>query len=126
MELSPAGGAAQIATVSKAIFDDRSRTPYILPNSVRRCAMATHIATLTSKGQITLPSRMRKELGLKAGDKIAFVEDGSGGYRVGADRPSIADLRGIAKLNRRVTGEEIDQWIREARAARARLPNDRG
>jgi AbrB family looped-hinge helix DNA binding protein len=87
--------------------------------------MAAHIATVTSKGQITLPSRIRKELGLKAGDKVAFVEDGHGDYHIRTGRPSFADLRGIAKTKRPVTSEEIDQWIRDARAARPRPPNGR-
>ena len=34
------------------------------------------LATITSKGQVTLPAEVRKILGLKSGDKIAFtVED---------------------------------------------------
>lgn len=77
-----------------------------------------HSATLTSKGQITLPSGMRKALGLKAGDRIAFVEDGAGGYRIEPRRHSLADLRGIVKLTEPVTGADIDRWIAEARAAR--------
>ena len=31
-------------------------------------------ATMTSKGQITIPIEVRKALGLDAGDKIDFVE----------------------------------------------------
>ena len=31
-------------------------------------------ATLTSKGQITLPSAVRRELGLKPGDQVAFAD----------------------------------------------------
>lgn len=30
-------------------------------------------ATLTSKGQVTIPKRVRKSLGLQSGDRIAFV-----------------------------------------------------
>ncbi len=36
------------------------------------------IATMTTKGQITLPKEIRKALNLKAGDKIAFVTDECG------------------------------------------------
>lgn len=32
-------------------------------------------ATLTSKGQVTIPFRIRKKLGLKAGDVLDFDED---------------------------------------------------
>lgn len=33
-------------------------------------------ATLTSKGQITVPSHIRRALGLEAGDQLAFRPDG--------------------------------------------------
>lgn len=39
--------------------------------------MAT--ATLTSKGQITLPAEVRRELDLDAGDKVDFVPIEGGG-----------------------------------------------
>lgn len=74
-------------------------------------------ATLTSKGQITLPSRMRKALGLKAGDTIDFVEDEEGGYRIKPRRHCFADLRGIVKIDG--AASKIDQWIEEARGEMA-------
>jgi antitoxin PrlF len=39
-------------------------------------------ATVTSKGQITLPSELREEFGLKPGDKIEFYKDAAGGLHV--------------------------------------------
>ena len=33
------------------------------------------LARVTSKGQITIPREIRKKLGLKAGDKVLFVEE---------------------------------------------------
>jgi AbrB family looped-hinge helix DNA binding protein len=39
-------------------------------------------ATLTSKGQITIPSEVRTALGVKAGDKIVFERDADGKYRI--------------------------------------------
>ena len=33
------------------------------------------LAKVTSKGQITIPSRIRTELKLKPGDKVLFVEE---------------------------------------------------
>lgn len=34
------------------------------------------LAKLTSKGQITIPIEIRRKLGVKAGDKVLFIEDG--------------------------------------------------
>ena len=36
------------------------------------------MATLTSKGQITIPKSIRKSLHLNTGDKVAFVMHGDG------------------------------------------------
>jgi AbrB family looped-hinge helix DNA binding protein len=73
-------------------------------------------ATVTSKGQVTIPAALRERLGLKAGDRIRFVEGPDG--RVTIERRqtlSFADLRGIVKLDRPVKADEIDRWCREAR-----------
>jgi antitoxin PrlF len=51
-------------------------------------------ATLTSKGQITLPQAVRQALGVEAGDKLDFVADKGGGFRVVALRQDARRLRG--------------------------------
>jgi antitoxin PrlF len=51
-------------------------------------------ATLTSKGQITLPQAVRQALGVEAGDKLDFVADKGGGFRVVALRQDADRLRG--------------------------------
>jgi antitoxin PrlF len=35
-----------------------------------------NIATVTSKGQVTIPIEIRSRLGLKEGDRLAFINDG--------------------------------------------------
>jgi antitoxin PrlF len=44
--------------------------------------MASYEATLTSKGQITIPAELRARLNLKEGDKLEFYMDRSGGVLV--------------------------------------------
>ena len=40
--------------------------------------MKMEVATMTSKGQITIPVAVRKQLKLEQGDKIVFIEDDQG------------------------------------------------
>ena len=35
-----------------------------------------HVAKVTSKGQATIPSKVRKALGVEAGDSVLFTVDG--------------------------------------------------
>jgi antitoxin PrlF len=51
-------------------------------------------ATLTSKGQITVPQSVRRALGVEAGDKLDFVAEADGGFRVFALRQDARRLRG--------------------------------
>ena|ERR1035437_6072768 len=69
-------------------------------------------ATMTSKGQITIPIQVRKALGLDTGDKIDFVEMERGGFALMPRTGSIRDLEGcIPKLDHVVTIEEMNQAI---------------
>ena len=55
--------------------------------------MAT--ATLTTKGQITIPVEVRTSLGLDTGDRVEFVEVAPGRYEfIAATRPVTA-LKGM-------------------------------
>lgn len=57
--------------------------------------MAT--ATLTSKGQVTIPVQVRTSLGLDAGDRIEFVELEKGKYAIMAATHSVKDLKGMIR-----------------------------
>lgn len=53
-------------------------------------------ATITSKGQITIPAKVRSELGLEAGDRIEFVRnEKTGNYEVLPATLSVQALKGI-------------------------------
>ncbi len=52
-------------------------------------------STLTSKGQITLPGKIRKKLNLNTGDKIDFVLDDSGRIYLAPVKTSVKKLKGI-------------------------------
>jgi len=76
------------------------------------------IATLTSKGQITLPKSIRDQLGLVAGDRLDFRVEGGGELRARPIQGSVLRLAGIAKgaNTRRRTLEEMDDAIALAAA----------
>lgn len=66
-----------------------------------------------------MPAKLRSELGLKAGDKVVFVEQSDGTISVEAKNHSLADLQGIVgRAGAEVGHGDIDRWIEEARGAR--------
>jgi AbrB family looped-hinge helix DNA binding protein len=71
-------------------------------------------ATVTSKGQMTIPAEFRDAMGLKEGDKVTceLLPDGSMSLRKAA---TFEDLRGIVKLDRHISDEELDGWIADMR-----------
>ena len=70
-------------------------------------------ATLSSKFQISVPKEVRDALGLKPGQKLAFINTGTGIRLV--PQPSILDLVGIAR------GANTD-GVRDREDRPARLP----
>lgn len=57
-------------------------------------------ATITSKGQVTIPKSVRDALGLETGDRIDFVESEEGFVIVPAKR-DLRSLRGVFKGRRK-------------------------
>lgn len=67
--------------------------------------------TLTRKGQVTIPAHIRARLGLKQGDKVAFVEEG--GKIVLVPVPSsVESAFGLLKAQKSVTLEEMERAVR--------------
>ena len=58
-------------------------------------------ATVTSKGQVTLPKRLREALGLKRGSRIRFRVETDGGLRGDPVLYELEDLWAIADQGRR-------------------------
>lgn len=55
------------------------------------------VATLTSKGQTTIPKEVREFLGLNAGDKLDFVIESDGRVVLRPTTLDISSLRGLLK-----------------------------
>lgn len=75
--------------------------------------MAT--STVTSKGQITVPIEVRKQMGLRIGDQIVFTKvPGTDAYALSRKTRSIKSLIGMFKSNKPApTVEQIDEAIGE-------------
>lgn len=73
------------------------------------------LATMTSKGQITIPKEIRDSLRLKPGDQVDFVQGADGIVRLRPLTRSIMELFGILKWDGPpVTVEQMNEAIRQA------------
>ena len=71
-------------------------------------------ATITSKGQVTIPKDVRNRLGIGTGDRVEFVEIQDGVFQIVAATQDVQALRGIVpKPKKPVTIEEMNQAITE-------------
>ena len=78
-------------------------------------------ATITSKGQVTLPKPIRDKLHLRAGDRIEFILDADDGLRVAPVTASITQLKGmVPRPASPVSLEEMDAAVARAAAMRGR------
>lgn len=77
-------------------------------------------ATLTSKGQTTIPKEIRDRLNLKPGDRIEFVFEEDGSLRVVPLNVSLDNLKSILPPpQRKLSAEELDEAIARGWGARA-------
>jgi AbrB family looped-hinge helix DNA binding protein len=87
------------------------------------------VATLTSKGQVTIPVEVRRKLRLKPGDRIDFVVEAGGEVRLRAKKRPLVDLLGVLRgaVKRPLSIEQMHDVILEAaheRSARLRSQRD--
>ncbi len=77
-------------------------------------------ATLTSKGQITLPKAVRERLRLQTGDAVEFVV-GDDEIRVRAGHVDVSELQGLLRRPGRkaVSLDDMDAAIRRVHGGRA-------
>jgi antitoxin PrlF len=70
-------------------------------------------ALITTKGQITIPKKVRDSMHLQSGDRVKFVLVGEGRYEMIAVTKSVEQLKGIVKnKNKRpVSIEEMNAAI---------------
>ncbi|MDR1187023.1 MAG: AbrB/MazE/SpoVT family DNA-binding domain-containing protein [Bifidobacteriaceae bacterium] len=79
------------------------------------------MATLTSKGQITVPVEVRTDLGLEPGSKLDFRVVGPGRMEVTVRTADISDLFGaVPNGGRSLSIAEIEDTIGDAAAEQDR------
>lgn len=72
-------------------------------------------ATVTSKGQITIPVDVRLSLGLRAGSRVAFVRTETGSYEIRPETGSIKALKGtVAKPSHPVSVDDMNAAVAAA------------
>ena len=77
-------------------------------------------ATVSSKGQITIPANVRQSLQVVAGDRVEFVEVEPGRFEFFAATRSVRELKGMfGKARKSVSIEDMNKVI-ATRAAAAR------
>jgi AbrB family looped-hinge helix DNA binding protein len=69
-------------------------------------------ATVTSKGQVTIPKEVREKLNLQTGDKLEFLVQEDGTAKVVPVTSSVKELKGmIPKPKKAVSLEDMDKAI---------------
>lgn len=73
-------------------------------------------ATLTSKGQVTVPREIRRLLGVRTGDKLLFESDGKGvRVRPVRSQSAFSKYRGIGNPEVPPGRKGITKWLRGMR-----------
>jgi len=68
--------------------------------------------TVTSKGQVTLPSETRRRMGIRAGTKLEFIVRGDDRMEIVVVGGSVRDLKGaLPKPRKSLTLEEMERAI---------------
>jgi antitoxin PrlF len=75
-------------------------------------------ATLTSKGQITIPADVRHDLKVDAGDRVEFIQIAPGRYEFVAATQNVTALKGMfGKPRKLVSIDDMNKAIANRGAA---------
>jgi AbrB family looped-hinge helix DNA binding protein len=81
------------------------------------------VATITAKGQTTIPKDVREKLHLKPGDRVEFIAQDDGTALMVPATLTLAQLKAsIPRLDRVLSLDDIDRVIRRHAAARGDRP----
>ena len=76
-------------------------------------------ATMTSKGQVTIPAEVRQRMGLDTGDRIEFVELEAGGFAIKPAIDDVRSLKGVLRVPEKpVSVDDMNAAVRKRATAR--------
>ena len=78
-------------------------------------------ARVTSKGQLVVPSRLRRKYGIKPGTKICFIERANEIVFQPVTREYVRSVCGMLKSETSVTGELLKERARDKEREEANL-----
>ena len=76
--------------------------------------MREYVATVTSKGQLTLPAAVRRQLGIDVGDRVAIVVEDEEGARLRRVEHDVRSVRGLIATPPGLESQDFDDLIEEA------------
>ncbi|MGF1483732.1 MAG: AbrB/MazE/SpoVT family DNA-binding domain-containing protein [Opitutales bacterium] len=80
--------------------------------------MKTNICTLTERGQVSVPSDLRKAMGLRPGQKLRWEQVSETELRICLEKSGKADPRKALGYGHKVLGQPCrttEAWMRELR-----------
>ena len=78
------------------------------------------VTTVTSKGQITIPSRLREQFGLEKGTKLMVVPTDYGLVLKKIDLPSVEEFQDRVEQRAEtvdLSSDDVDRLVHDARGA---------
>ncbi|HET8898316.1 MAG TPA: AbrB/MazE/SpoVT family DNA-binding domain-containing protein [Rhodanobacteraceae bacterium] len=72
-------------------------------------------SNVTQKGQVTVPAKLRRELGIKPGGRVRFVRSGKGVLIEAVREPEIDSVFGVLVVPRQHRGAKFVKAIDAAR-----------
>jgi len=77
------------------------------------------VVTVTSKGRLTLPAAVRRQLGIDVGDRVAIVIEDEEGARLRRVEHDFRSVRGLIAASPGLVSQDFDELIDEAMADHA-------
>ena len=70
--------------------------------------MREYVTSVTSKGQITLPAAVRRQLGIEPGDRVSIVIEDEQGARLRRVEHDVRSVRGLIATPPGLESQDLD------------------